>query len=139
MKLIQRLPNVEELQNEYAISKDEKKRRDQKLENIKSIISGKSTKKLIVIGPCSADREDAVLEYVNRLSNLQEMVKDVFVLIPRVYTGKPRTSGTGYKGMLHRPQLSSKEDDIVSGIVTVGKVHQRIIKEAGMVAADELL
>ncbi len=139
MKLIQRLPNVEELQNEYAISTDEKKRRDQKLENIKSIISGKSTKKLIVIGPCSADREDAVLEYVNRLSNLQEMVKDVFVLIPRVYTGKPRTSGTGYKGMLHRPQLSSKEDDIVSGIVTVRKLHQRIIKETGMFAADELL
>ncbi|MCR5678136.1 MAG: 3-deoxy-7-phosphoheptulonate synthase [Agathobacter sp.] len=139
MKLIRRLPGVEELRAEYALSEEEQKKRIKRIKEIKSILCGKSAKKLVIVGPCSADREDAVLDYVQRLSELQEMVKDAFVLVPRVYTGKPRTSGTGYKGMLHRPQLSSKEDDLVSGIIAVRQLHQKIIKETGMFVADELL
>ena len=139
MKLIRRLPDVEELRAEYAISAEEQKKREKRLKEIKNVLCGKSSKKVVVIGPCSADREDAVLEYVHRLSNLQEEVNDVFILIPRVYTGKPRTSGTGYKGMLHRPELSSKEDDLVSGIIAVRRLHHKIIKETGMFVADELL
>ncbi len=139
MRLIQKLPDVEELRKKYSISKEDEEKRRNRLEEIKEIIDGRSTRKIIIVGPCSADREDAVLEYVYRLANLQDIVKESFCLIPRVYTGKPRTSGVGYKGMLHRPQLSSKEDELVSGVIAVRKMHQRIVKETGMFAADELL
>lgn len=139
MRLIQKIPQVEELRSKYSISEDEQKKREKLLFKLHEILSGKSGKKVIIVGPCSADREDAVMEYVYLLSELQDCVKDTFLLIPRVYTGKPRTRGDGYKGMIHRPQPSSRHDDLVSGIIAVRKLHQRIIKETGMYAADELL
>lgn len=139
MKLIKKLPNVNELRAQFSISADEQERRRIRLNEINSVLDGRSTKKIIIVGPCSADREDAVLEYVERISCLQEAVYETFVLIPRVYTGKPRTAGIGYKGMLHRPHLSSKEDELVSGVIAVRKLHQRIVKETGMYSADELL
>lgn len=139
MRLIQRIPQVEELCGKYSISKEEQKKRENLLSEIRKILAGKSEKKIIIIGPCSADREDAVVEYVYLLAELQNRVKDRFLLIPRVYTGKPRTRGDGYKGMLHRPKPSSRHDDLVSGIIAVRELHQHIIKETGMYAADELL
>lgn len=139
MRLIQKIPQVEELCNRYPISKEEKKKRENLLTEICEILAGKSDKKIIIVGPCSADREDAVIEYVYLLGELQNCVKDTFLLIPRVYTGKPRTRGDGYKGMIHRPQPSSGHDDLVSGIIAVRELHQHIIKETGMYAADELL
>ncbi|MXP77828.1 3-deoxy-7-phosphoheptulonate synthase [Lachnospiraceae bacterium WCA-9-b2] len=139
MKLIQKIPQVEELCSKYCISKEEQRKRENLLFEMREILAGKCGKKIIIVGPCSADREDAVIEYVYLLSELQTRVKDTFLLIPRVYTGKPRTRGDGYKGMIHRPKPSSRNDDLVSGIIAVRELHQRIIKEAGMYAADELL
>lgn len=139
MRVVQRIPQVEEVREEYPITKEKQKLRLEVLSKIKEILAGHSSKKIVLVGPCSADREDAVLDYVFRLAKLQEMVKESFVLIPRVYTGKPRTTGRGYKGMLHRPMAVNDKDDLVSGIHAVRKLHQRIIKETGMYAADELL
>lgn len=139
MRLIQKIPQVEELCGKYSISKEEQKKRENLLHEMQEIFAGKSEKKIIIVGPCSADREDAVVEYVHLLAELQNSVKDTFLLIPRVYTGKPRTRGDGYKGMIHRPVPSSKHDDLVSGIIAVRELHQHIIKETGMYAADELL
>lgn len=139
MKLIQKIPQVEELCSRYPISKEEQKKRETLLAEICEILAGKSEKKIVIVGPCSADREDAVIEYVYLLAELQDHVKDTFLLIPRVYTGKPRTRGDGYKGMIHRPQPSSEHDDLVSGIIAVRELHQHIVKETGMYAADELL
>lgn len=139
MRLIQRIPQVEELCGKYSISEEERKKRENLLAEIRGILSGKSGKKIIIVGPCSADREDAVVDYVYLLAELQNQVKDTFLLIPRVYTGKPRTRGDGYKGMIHRPVPSSGHDDLVSGIIAVRELHQHIIQETGMYAADELL
>lgn len=139
MRLIQKIPQVEELCSRYPISKEEQEKREALLAEICEILVGKSEKKIIIVGPCSADREDAVIEYVRLLGELQNCVKDTFLLIPRVYTGKPRTRGDGYKGMIHRPKPSSGHDDLVSGIIAVRELHQHIIKETGMYAADELL
>lgn len=139
MKRIQRLPTADELQDRYSISSEERKKRAARLNEIQAILSGRSGKKIVIVGPCSADREDAVLEYASRLAELQELVKASFLLIPRVYTGKPRTNGMGYKGMLHRPRPASSQDDFVSGIVAVRKLHQHIIRATGLYAADELL
>lgn len=139
MKKVQKIPQVEELCEQYPISLEEKHGRDNVLAEIRDILAGKQSKKIIIVGPCSADREDAVVEYVHNLAELQQRVKDTFLLIPRVYTGKPRTKGTGYKGMIHRPHPSSDVDDLVSGIIAVRKLHQHVIKETGMYAADELL
>lgn len=139
MRLIQKIPQVEELCSKYPISKEEQENRENLLMMIREILAGKSKKKLIIVGPCSADREDAVMEYVNLLAGLQDQVKDTFLLIPRVYTGKPRTKGDGYKGMIHCPKPSSGHDDLVSGIIAVREIHQHIIQKTGMYAADELL
>ncbi len=139
MKRVQKFPQVEELCERYPISEAEKEKRDRILAEIRDVLAGKSSRKIIIVGPCSADREDAVIEYVHNLADLQQRVSDSFLLIPRVYTSKPRTRGIGYKGMIHRPYPSSEEDDLVSGIVAVRKLHQRVIKETGMYAADELL
>ena len=134
----ERLPLPVELKKQYPIS-DEllnlKKRRDQE---IKNIISGKDHRMLLIIGPCSADREDAVLEYMVRLKRLQEKVQDVIYIVPRLYTNKPRTIGKGYKGILHQPD-PEKESDLLKGIITVRHLNVKVIEETGFTCADELL
>ena len=105
---------------------------------VKDAITGKSGKLLVVVGPCSADREDAVLEYVTRLAKLRESVSDKIVLVPRVYTNKPRTKGTGYKGILHNPD-PTKPDDLLEGIKAIRHLHIRVVEESGMFTADEML
>ncbi|MCR4898370.1 MAG: 3-deoxy-7-phosphoheptulonate synthase [Acholeplasmatales bacterium] len=114
---------------------------EKKLENdkqIKDIFEGKDNRLLLIIGPCSADREDAVLEYCKKLAKLQEKVKDQIFIIPRIYTNKPRTTGEGYKGMLHQPD-PNKKADMVHGIVAVRKLHMSVLQETGFSTADEML
>ena len=114
---------------------------EKKLENdkqIKNIFEGKDSRLLLIIGPCSADREDAVLEYCKKLAKLQEKVKDLIFIIPRIYTNKPRTTGEGYKGMLHQPD-PNKKADMVHGIVAVRKLHMSVLQETGFSTADEML
>ncbi len=112
-----------------------KKKRDQE---IRDVFTGKSDKFLVLAGPCSADNEDAVCEYVRRLSRVNERVSDRLVLIPRVYTNKPRTTGEGYKGMLHQPE-PDQAPDLLAGIIAIRKMHIRTIEESGLTAADEML
>lgn len=139
MKYLRKLPNSEKIKKEYPLDEKHERLRNEVLQELKAILDGTSAKKLIIVGPCSADRGDAVLEYVKRLSKLQEEVKDHFLLVPRVYTAKPRTNGLGYKGLLHRPYAASENDDIVSGIIAMRKLHRHIICDTGMFPADELL
>jgi 3-deoxy-7-phosphoheptulonate synthase len=105
---------------------------------IAAIFTGHSDKLLLVIGPCSADREDAVIEYISRLRSLQERVKEQIVVVPRIYTNKPRTTGTGYKGMLHQPNPQAGED-MLRGLISIRKMHMRAINETGFSCADEML
>ncbi|MGT2929398.1 3-deoxy-7-phosphoheptulonate synthase [Streptococcus dentasini] len=112
-----------------------KQARDQELE---AIIKGEDNRTLLVIGPCSSDNEEAVLEYARRLSALQEEVKDRVFMVMRVYTAKPRTNGDGYKGLIHQPD-TSKLPDLINGIAAVRNLHYRVITETGLTTADEML
>ena len=105
---------------------------------IDDIFTGRSDRLLLVIGPCSADREDAVLDYVSRLRGLQEKVADKILIVPRVYTNKPRTTGEGYKGMLHQPDPQA-HSDMLKGLVSIRRMHIRVIEETGFSCADEML
>ena len=105
---------------------------------IKQIFSGKSDKFLLIIGPCSADNEDSVIEYISRLRTVQEQVQDKIFIIPRIYTGKPRTTGDGYKGMLHQPNPAEKPD-MFKGIIAIRELHLRALQETGFSCADEML
>lgn len=114
---------------------EKKKRRDQEL---KEIIQGTNKKILLIIGPCSAHDEDAVMDYVTRLAQLQEKVKEQIFMVPRVYTNKPRTNGDGYKGLLHQ-QTPQGKTDLIQGINAVRRLHHRVITETGLTTADEML
>ncbi|HHN64034.1 MAG TPA: 3-deoxy-7-phosphoheptulonate synthase [Nitrospirae bacterium] len=135
---IRKIPLPEEILSEVPLPeklKELKRRRD---EEIKAVFEGRSERFLLIIGPCSAHDEDAVCEYVNRLARLQEEVKDRIILIPRIYTNKPRTTGIGYKGMAHQPD-PLKEPDIVEGIHAIRRMHIRAFSESHLTAADEML
>lgn len=138
MEFIRKLPSPQELMEEFPLgdaARDVKNKRDEELADI---LCGKDDRFLLVIGPCSADNEDAVLDYVNRLAAVQEKVKDKLLLVPRVYTNKPRTIGVGYKGMLHQTNPEGKED-MLSGITAIRKMHVRVIRETGLTSAEEIL
>ncbi len=127
-----------ELLTNYPLPKEHailKKERDQE---IKKVFTGESDKFLVIIGPCSADNEDSVCDYMNRLANVQEKVKDKVLIIPRIYTNKPRTTGEGYKGMVHQPD-PEKEPDLFEGLIAIRKMHLRAIAETHLFAADEML
>ncbi|MCR5330543.1 MAG: 3-deoxy-7-phosphoheptulonate synthase [Lachnospiraceae bacterium] len=111
---------------------------EKKREEIKKIISGRDERILLVIGPCSADREDAVIDYILRLRKVQEKVEDRVFIVPRVYTNKPRTTGDGYKGLLHSP-VPGEKPDLFKGIITTRELHMRAVKETGFACADEML
>ena len=112
MKFIRKLPDVDEIVEKYRLTSEQIEKRKQCVQELKCILRGASDKKILFLGPCSADREDAVIEYVSRLAVLAEKVKDRFLIIPRIYTSKPRTNGIGYKGMLHRPFSGSSSDNL---------------------------
>lgn len=139
MKYIREIPDVDEIKNEYSLTQEQKEKRKTTLQEIKNVLSGVSKKKLLCIGPCSADREDAVLEYMNRLSKIKEQVENVLLIVPRVYTAKPRTNGLGYKGMIHSPDAENGHDNLYRGIFASRKLHLHVIQETGLFSADEIL
>ena len=127
-----------EIKEMYPISDEGALAKQHNDEAINAIFSGESDKLLLVIGPCSADREDAVIEYITRLRYLQEKVQDRIVIVPRIYTNKPRTTGAGYKGMLHQPDPQANAD-MLKGLISIRKLHIRAINETGFSCADEML
>lgn len=137
-KYIRPIPSVNEILSELPLPEALKKVKMSRDRQIIDVFKGKSTKFLIIMGPCSADNEDAVCEYVSRLAKLQDRVKDRFLLIPRVYTNKPRTTGEGYKGMMHSPDPRERPN-IVKGLKALRKMHLRLLSETGLTSADEML
>ncbi len=138
MQFYRKLPIPMEIKEKFPVSEAVKAARDNCLNEMKDIFSGKNDKFILVIGPCSADREDAVLDYIYKLREVQEKVKDKIFIVPRIYTNKPRTTGEGYKGMLHQPDPNSAPD-MLRGIVAIRKMHMRAIEETGFGCADEML
>lgn len=138
MKFFRKLPVPKELKEQFPADERIVKIKQERDPEIRRIFEGKSDKLLLIIGPCSADREDAVLDYLTRLSKVQEKVKDKIMIIPRVYTNKPRTTGGGYKGLVHQPD-PEKKSDMLQGIIAVRELHQRAILESGLTCADEML
>lgn len=138
MELIRKLPTPQELKEEFPLDQEIKEIKAKRDEEIKNVFEGKDKRLLLVIGPCSADREDAVLEYMTRLAAVQEKVKDKILMVPRVYTNKPRTKGTGYKGMLHQPD-PHKDEDMLAGIIAIRKLHTDVVRQTGFTCAEEML
>ena len=138
MKVNAELPLPADLKNEYPLSEKIKEIKAKRDAEIRDIFTGKSDKFVVIIGPCSADNEDSVCEYVNRLAEVNEKVSEKLMIIPRIYTNKPRTTGEGYKGMLHQPD-PDKAPDLLAGIIAIRKMHIRAIEETHLTAADEML
>ena len=138
MNIIRELPHPSEIKAAQTLTQDLINIKAERDEEIKKVFSGESDKFLLIIGPCSADNEDSVLDYISRLREVQEKVKEKILIIPRIYTGKPRTTGDGYKGMLHQPNPTAMPD-LKSGIVAVRSLHIRALAETGFSAADEML
>ncbi len=133
-----KLPIPQEVKAEYPVTSEMAEVKNKRDEEIKRIFSGESDKFLLIIGPCSADYETSVMDYVTRLARIQEQVADKLLLVPRVYTNKPRTNGKGYKGMLHQPDPLS-DSDMLKGILKIRKLHMRVLAETGLSSADEML
>lgn len=137
-EFIKKLPTPAEIREEYALPSELVRLKEQRDAEIRDVITGKSNKFLVIIGPCSADNEDSVCDYVNRLAKINDKVSDKLVLIPRIYTNKPRTTGEGYKGMVHQPNPEQKPD-FLAGLIAIRKMHIRAFQETGLSAADEML
>ena len=133
-----KLPIPKEIKEMYPISSEGILAKQKNDEEIKKIFTGESKKLLLVIGPCSADREDAVIDYINRLRILQDKVFEKIIIVPRIYTNKPRTTGAGYKGMLHQPN-PNESPDMLKGLISIRKLHMRALNETGFSCADEML
>ena len=133
-----KLPTAKKVQEMYPLKAADREKKAKNDEEIRRIFTGEDDRLALIIGPCSADRDDAVLEYAERLRTLQEDVKEKLLLIPRVYTNKPRTTGEGYKGMLHQPD-PSKQPDLLKGVIAIRKLHMRVLQETGFSSADEML
>ena len=138
MTFKRRLPIPMEIREEMPLSADMAARKPAFDAEVAAIIRGESPRRLLVIGPCSADREDSVLDYVTRLAKLADEVKDKLLVVPRVYTNKPRTRGTGYKGLLHNPDPEAPAD-LLEGVKAIRRMHLRVVEETGMFTADEML
>lgn len=137
-EFIKLLPTPDEIREQYPLPAkliELKRIRDSE---IRAVITGDSDKFLVIIGPCSADNEDSVCEYIERLAKINDKVKDRLILIPRIYTNKPRTTGDGYKGIIHQPD-PNKQEDFLAGLIAMRKMHIRAISESGLTAADEML
>ena len=132
------LPTPAQIKAEFPLTPECVELKAARDKAVADVITGKSKKFLVIIGPCSADREDAVCEYMSRLAKVNEQVKDKLVIVPRVYTNKPRTTGGGYKGMLHQPD-PEKKPNMYEGLVAIRKLHMRVIEDYGFTTADEML
>ena len=138
LQFLKKLPTPTEIQADYPVTMYVARVKEERDAMIRKVFTGESDKFLVIIGPCSADNEDAVCEYVSRLARVQEKVADKLILIPRIYTNKPRTTGEGYKGILHQPD-PEKKPDLLHGLIALRKMHMRAIEESGLTAADEML
>lgn len=137
-EFIRKLPTPAEIKEQFPLPVHLAQIKESRDAEIRDCITGKSDKFLVIIGPCSADNEDSVCDYVNRLAKVNEKVKDRLILVPRIYTNKPRTTGDGYKGIIHQPDPEKKED-FLAGLIAMRKMHLRAIKETELTAADEML
>ena len=137
-EFIQKLPTPDEIREQYPLPSHLAELKKQRDKEIRDVITGRSNKFLVIIGPCSADNEEAVCDYVTRLAKVNEKVKDKLILIPRIYTNKPRTTGEGYKGIVHQPD-PEKKPDFLAGLIAMRKMQIRAIEESGLTAADEML
>ncbi|MBQ2706323.1 MAG: 3-deoxy-7-phosphoheptulonate synthase, partial [Agathobacter sp.] len=137
-KFLNQLPSPEEIKSQYPLSKELTELKANRDKMVNDIISSKDDRFLLIIGPCSADNEDSVCDYVSRLTKIQDDVKDKIVIVPRIYTNKPRTNGTGYKGIASQPN-PEKAPDMIEGTIAVRKMHIRAITESGLTCADEML
>ncbi|WP_251494615.1 3-deoxy-7-phosphoheptulonate synthase [Otoolea muris] len=137
-EFVSELPTPDQIREAFPLEPDLALEKEKKDAQIRDVFTGKSDKFLVIIGPCSADREDSVCDYVCRLAGVQEKVKDKLILIPRIYTNKPRTTGDGYKGLLHQPN-PEKKPNLYEGLIAIRKLHMRVIRETGFSTADEML
>ncbi|MBR4139572.1 MAG: 3-deoxy-7-phosphoheptulonate synthase [Lachnospiraceae bacterium] len=137
-EFVKKLPTPAEIKEQYPISAEIAKAKAERDEEIKKVFTGESDKFLAIIGPCSADHEDSVCDYIRRLAPIQEKIKDKVIIIPRIYTNKPRTTGEGYKGIVHQPDPEGKPD-LLAGLIAMRKMHMRAIDETGLTPADEML
>lgn len=138
LKFYRKLPIPKEVKAQFPISNELRAVREKRIAEMADIFEGRSKKILLVIGPCSADSEEPVIDYIYKLRKIQDEVEDKLMLVPRIYTNKPRTTGEGYKGMLHQPDPNSAPD-LLKGIISIRKLHLRCLKETGFCAADEML
>ncbi|MDD5806925.1 MAG: 3-deoxy-7-phosphoheptulonate synthase [Eggerthellales bacterium] len=138
MTVNSKLPSPEELKSEYPLTPEMRELKDSRDREIAQVFTGDLDKFVVIVGPCSADREDAVLEYVDRLGRLNEKVSERLILIPRIYTNKPRTTGEGYKGMLHQPDPTA-ESDLYKGLKAIRRMHLKAMEVSGLTGADEML
>ena len=135
---LKKMPDPDTIKSEFALTPEMKALKADRDQQIADIITGKDDRVLAIIGPCSADNEDSVCEYVNRLTSVQEKIKDRVLIVPRIYTNKPRTTGSGYKGIASQPD-PTKAPDMVEGLIAMRKMHLRAIAESGFTCADEML
>lgn len=137
-EFIKKLPTPDEIREQYPVPASVAEAKRERDAEIREVLTGKSNKFLVIIGPCSADNEDSVCDYVNRLAKVNDQVKDKLILIPRIYTNKPRTTGEGYKGMVHQPN-PEQDTDFLAGLLAIRHMHIRAASETGLTAADEML
>lgn len=138
MEFKRKLPTHQTVKEMYAITEEMAEKKAARDEALRNIFSGKDNRLILVIGPCSADREDSVLDYIGRLRTVQDQVEDKIFIVPRIYTNKPRTTGDGYKGMLHQPDPNSSPD-MLKGIIAIRKIHMKALEQTGFSCADEML
>lgn len=138
MNFHHKLPIPKDIKEQYPVSEEMAKIKDERDKEISKVFKGESDKFLLIIGPCSADHKESVMDYLERLYKVQQQVKDTILIIPRIYTNKPRTTGDGYKGMLHQPDPNAKPD-MLQGIIAIRDLHMSALREFGFSSADEML
>lgn len=137
-QFIKKLPIPAEIKKEFPISDQVKQIKEKRDAELRAVLTGESDKFVVIIGPCSADNEESVMDYVHRLAKVQDKVGDRLIIVPRIYTNKPRTTGEGYKGMVHQPD-PEKKPDMLAGLIAIRKLHIRAVEETGLTCADEML
>ena len=138
LKFSRKLPIPQQIKTRYPVTEELARVKAERDEELKKIFSGESEKFILIIGPCSADSREPVLDYISRLRKVQDEVKDKIIIVPRIYTNKPRTTGDGYKGMLHQPDPDEKPD-MLQGIVAIRDLHMAALRDYGFTCADEML
>lgn len=138
MNFYHKLPIPQDVKAHYPVTDSMAKVKAKRDRELKDVFEGKSNKFVLIIGPCSADRNDSVLDYIGRLKRVSEQVEDKIIIVPRIYTNKPRTTGDGYKGMLHQPDPNS-HPDMLKGIVAIRELHMSALRDYGLSSADEML